>query len=152
MRLRYPVEYSSHQCGPLLLLRLPTESDPLNTPEDLREDDRTSARTEASVFIPSRNNSRHSMKRQTSLDIMRSLPDKLRSHVEHAQYLADNALNSFIIINSALQRSAALADYVQRPDVKQRMGVDFRVGMGFGLHAGCEPASHIRGLADTEAN
>ena len=78
-------------------------------------------------------------KPRTSLDIMRSLPEKLRGHAEHAQALADDALCAFVIINAALQRSSALAEYVGRKDLKQRMGDSFRVGMGFGLHAGCAP-------------
>jgi hypothetical protein len=78
------------------------------------------------------------MRRANSCEIMAALPDKLRSQAEHAQSLADSALNSFVIVNAALQRSAALADYVTRPDVKKRMGDNFRVGMGFGLHAGYE--------------
>jgi hypothetical protein len=76
------------------------------------------------------------LKRATSLEIMNALPEKLKSQAEHAQLLADSALNSFVIINAALQRSAALAAYVNRPDVKRRMGDQFRVGMGFGLHTG----------------
>ena len=68
---------------------------------------------------------------------MRKLPDKLRSAAEHAQHLADNALLSFVVINAALQRSSALCKYVAEPDVQKRMGSSFRVGMGFGLHAGC---------------
>ena len=78
-------------------------------------------------------------KRANSNEIMAMLPDKLRTQAEHAQSLADSALNSFVIINAALQRSAALSDYVTRQDVKKRMGNDFRVGMGFGLHAGYGP-------------
>ena len=68
---------------------------------------------------------------------MSSLPAKLRGHAEQAQVLADNALNSFIIINAALQRSSALAEYTARGDVQKRMGEGYRVGMGFGLHTGC---------------
>lgn len=78
------------------------------------------------------------MKRANSAEIMAMLPDKLRSQAEHAQSLADSALNSFVIVNAALQRSAALADYVTRQDVKKRMGDNFKVGMGFGLHVGCD--------------
>lgn len=77
------------------------------------------------------------LKRRSSSEIMRSLPEKLRSAAEHAQHLADNALLSFVIINAALQRSSALCKYVVQPDVQKRMGANFRVGMGFGLHAGC---------------
>jgi hypothetical protein len=67
---------------------------------------------------------------------MRNLPEKLRSQAEHAQSLADSALIAFVVINAALQRSSALADFVNRPDVRRRMGESFRVGMGFGLHTG----------------
>jgi hypothetical protein len=58
------------------------------------------------------------------------------------QSLADDALNSFVIINAALQRSSALAEYTGRRDVQARMGEAFRVGMGFGLHTGCASMLH----------
>lgn len=74
---------------------------------------------------------------------MGGLPVKLRMHAEHAQVLADNALCSFIVINAALQRSSALAEYTGRGDVQKRMGEGYRVGMGFGLHTGCARALHV---------
>jgi hypothetical protein len=132
--------------------RLP-QSDPLNIPEDLREDPDeaafTAARGSGNALAAS---SMHGsgqvplrplpIKRRSSAEIMRAMPDKLRAHAEHAQVLADDALNSFVIINAALQRSSALSEYVRRPDVQKRMGTDFRVGMGFGLHTGCAPVLH----------
>ena len=75
--------------------------------------------------------------RRSSTEIMQALPEKLRSAATHAQQLADNALLSFVVVNAALQRSSALCKYVVRADVQKRMGANFRVGMGFGLHAGC---------------
>ena len=131
-----------------MFCRLP-QSDPLNTPlEHLQEEhaldvetspSRPSTLNSASMFggasvsatLPSYT------KRRSSTEIMRSLPEKLRGHAEHAQALADDALNAFVVINAALQRSSALAEYVGRKDVKARMGEAFRVGMGFGLHTGC---------------
>ena len=83
------------------------------------------------------------VKRRSSTEIMRNLPEKLRGHAEHAQALADNALKSFVIINASLQRSSALAEYAGRKDVKDRMGESFRVGMGFGLHTGCAVVSSM---------
>lgn len=126
----------------LFVCRLPVEFDPLNVPEDLREE-RASMRADGVSAGPSPEPSCNGseaprpLSRQSSHGIMLALPEKLRMHAEHAQHLADNALNSFVIINTALQRSAALAQYVQRKDVQARMGSAFRVGMGFGLHAGC---------------
>lgn len=125
------------------MCRLPVEFDPLNVPEDLREE-QGSVHAEGISAGPSPEPSctgseaLRPLSRQSSHGIMLALPEKLRMHAEHAQHLADNALNSFVIINTALQRSAALAQYVQRKDVQARMGSAFRVGMGFGLHAGCD--------------
>jgi hypothetical protein len=139
------------QCSPVsvVLCRLPGQSDPLNVPEHLREEStedlkrvmvsRSALSTETFDGSDSKQDSSaqpQRMKRANSNEIMAMLPDKLRSQAEHAQSLADSALNSFVIVNAALQRSVALADYVTRADVKKRMGNNFRVGMGFGLHAG----------------
>jgi len=140
------------------------EFDPLNVPEDLREE-QSSVRTDCMSAVASPEPScagsevpTKALSRQSSHGIMLALPEKLRMHAEHAQHLADNALNSFVIINTALQRSAALAQYVQRKDVQARMGSAFRVGMGFGLHAGCDSLgmwllcldrSHCMSLFDT---
>jgi hypothetical protein len=132
-------------CGPVC--RLP-QSDPLNVPAELREKpDTEAAVARQSIHAMSTStlcSSPSSMplaplylKRRTSTEIMRGLPDKLRGQAEHAQSLADSALNSFVIVNAALQRSSALGEFVSRPDVQRRMGDNFRVGMGFGLHTGC---------------
>ena len=136
--------------------RLPQQSDPLNVPESLRnsvDEEATSAmvsRSAASAmsFCESKIDiiaQQRRMKRANSAEIMAMLPEKLKSQAEHAQSLADSALNSFVIVNAALQRSAALADYVTRADVKKRMGDKFRVGMGFGLHAGCDFINPVLG-------
>lgn len=50
-------------------------------------------------------------------------------------HLADAALASFIIIQSALKRSAKLQEYCQREDLNARLP-GFSVKMGFGLHVG----------------
>lgn len=50
--------------------------------------------------------------------------------------VADNALMSFIIIHAALKRSVRLARYSHRSDLDARLGPNFRVQMGFGLHVG----------------
>lgn len=133
--------------------RLPQQSDPLNVPEDLRNstDDLSSAMISRSAvstlsFSESKIENialQRRTKRANSAEIMAMLPEKLKSQAEHAQSLADSALNSFVIVNAALQRSAALAAYVTRPDVKRRMGDSFRVGMGFGLHTGCDSLNPI---------
>lgn len=50
--------------------------------------------------------------------------------------VADNALASFIVIHAALKRSARLARYGGRADLEARLGANYRVSMGFGLHVG----------------
>lgn len=72
----------------------------------------------------------------TAVDPYKKLSALLQQHALSAQCVADNALASFVIINAALQRSAALTDYVMMPALQKRMK-NYRVGMGFGLHSGC---------------
>lgn len=61
-----------------------------------------------------------------------SVPEK----AEVVAAFADNALASFIIIQAALKRSVRLARYSRREDLAERLGPDFTVQMGFGLHVG----------------
>jgi hypothetical protein len=50
--------------------------------------------------------------------------------------VADNALASFVVIHAALKRSVRLARYAGRADLEARLGANYRVAMGFGLHVG----------------
>lgn len=56
-------------------------------------------------------------------------------HTAGVTHLADAALASFIIIQSALKRSAKLQEYSGREDLNARLP-GFSVRMGFGLHVG----------------
>jgi len=62
-----------------------------------------------------------------------SLPDEKRESVAH---LADRALAAFVVIHVALKRSPRLKQFCEREDIRARMGNDFQVSMGFGLHVG----------------
>lgn len=128
--------------------RLQPSSDPLNIPEDLIEEPdgfrisgATAAPSQAGSVATRRMSGASGLRGsgaapRTSDEILRSLPEKLRGQATHAAALADNALLAFIVINAALQRSTALAEYCSRSDVQARLGPGCRVGMGFGLHAG----------------
>lgn len=84
---------SSHSIGQGVNCRLPFEFDPLNVPEDLREEqDAIDAVSVGPSYTGS--DSQQAITRQSSRGIMLGLPERLRLHAEHAQHLADNALNS----------------------------------------------------------
>jgi len=62
-----------------------------------------------------------------------NLPDEKREGVAH---LADRALAAFVVIHVALKRSPRLKQFCMRDDIRARMGDNFEVSMGFGLHVG----------------
>jgi hypothetical protein len=58
----------------------------------------------------------------------------LKQHAANAQVITDDALAAFVIINAALQLLRCCCDC--DADACSWMK-NYRVGMGFGLHAGC---------------